>query len=283
MSKTLNMNTSHNVTCRKGFTLIELLVVIAIIAILAAMLLPALSKAKLKATMAVCRSNHKQLVLGFSMYAADDGDIMQASVTPNNSYNGAGYYLAMDLPAGMPTATALAQTTIQLQTSPLYSYLGNNSAVFHCPSDRRFLNLQVGSGWAYVSYSKAEGMNGCGNVPYKTSYATSYRKLGSVQFPTQSFVFIEESDPRGHNEGTWECSNQGWIDGFAIFHGNVTTFSFADGHVESHKWNDSATIAAAQGFATGVSEFFWAGGTLSNPDYVWVWNNYRFQNWGPLQ
>jgi len=276
------MNPIRNVTGRKGFTLIELLVVIAIIAILAAMLLPALSKAKLKATMAVCRSNHKQLVLGFSMYAADDGDIMQASVTPNSSYNGAGYYLATDLPAGMDTGKALAQTTIQLQTSPLYSYLGKSSAIFHCPSDRRFLNLQVGKGWAYVSYSKAEGMNGYGNVPYNNTDETSYIKLGSVRFPTKSFVFIEESDPRGYNGGTWECSNQGWVDGFAIFHGIVTTFSFADGHVESHKWSDPATITAAQGFATGVAEFYWAGGTPANPDYVWVWNNYRFQNWGPL-
>jgi len=259
-----------------GFTLIELLVVIAIIAILAGLLLPVLSKAKLKAWMAACRNNQKQLAYAFVMYANENQDVMQATQTPSGYYNGGGYYLASALPLGTDVNTAELQTIKQLETSPLFPY-AKNPVSYHCPHDLRYRNLKVGSGWAYVSYSKADGMNGQGwgtEVPYQ--------KLGDVRFSSESFVFIEESDPRGYNEGTWVCDKTGWVDGFAIFHGISTTFSFADSHVENHNWRDGATITAAQGFAQGISEFYWAGGVPSNPDFQWVWNNYRFQGWTPL-
>ena len=273
---TLKLRTSPH---RGGFTLIELLVVIAIIAILAAMLLPALSSAKLKATMATCRNNHKELALAFIMYANDNMDVMQS--TTSGGYNGGGFYIASDLAAGTSPFLAEQQTGTQLATSPLYPYLKNPS-VFHCPSDLRFKRLKVGSGWAYVSYSKAEGMNGGGWTDGNGAVEAVYTKLAEVQLPSDSFVFIEESDPRGYNEGTWVCDSTGWVDGFAIFHSDITSFSFIDGHAEHHRWHDAATIAASKGFAQGISEFFWAGGVPSNPDYQWVWNHYRFKSWKPL-
>ena len=259
---------------RSGFTLIELLVVIAIIAILAAMLLPALSSAKLKATMAACRNNQKQLALAFIMYANDNGDTMQS--TTAGGFNGGGYYVATDLAAGTPPFNAEALTATQLQTSPLFPY-AKTPAVFHCPGDLRYRHLKVGSGWAYASYSKAEGLNGGG-----WGSETVYTKMGQVRPPSEAFIFIEESDPRGYNEGTWVMDKTGWVDGFAIFHGIITSFSFLDGHVESHRWRDPATIHASQDFAQGKGDFYWAGGLPSNPDFQWTWFKYRFQAWTPL-
>jgi hypothetical protein len=97
-------------------------------------------------------------------------------------------------------------------------------------------------------------------------------------------VFVEEADSRGYNMGTWviNTSPPGWVDPFTIFHGQVSTFGFQDGHSESHKWLDGATIKAARDSGAGKDSFYWAGGTARNPDFRWVWDRYRYVNWKPL-
>jgi prepilin-type N-terminal cleavage/methylation domain-containing protein/prepilin-type processing-associated H-X9-DG protein len=265
-------------TARSAFTLIELLVVIAIIAILAAMLLPALSKAKLKATLTVDKSNQKQIVTAMMMYAGDFQDaILSNRDAAGNTLNGGGYYVATAIPAGTSKELAERQTLLQLQTSPISPYLGKVMKVFHCPGDLRYKQLAVGSGWAYATYSKADGMNGGGWHGQKP-----YLKFSAVRPPNMAMVFLEEADPRGYNNGTWVMDNTGWVDPFAIFHGTVSTFSFADGHVESHKWNDPQTIKAARDSANGQSSFYWPGGVKSNRDFFWAWDHYRFADWAPL-
>ena len=79
-------------------------------------------------------------------------------------------------------------------------------------------------------------------------------------------------------------SPPGWVDGFAAFHGMLTTFAFADSHVESHRWLETTTIKAATDFAKGTGDFYWSGGDVKkNRDFIWVWNHYQWPSWKALQ
>ena len=282
---------------RQAFTLVELLVVIAIIAILAALLMPTLSRAKQKAQGAVCLSSGKQMMTAMIMYTGDNNDFYPPNPDDGNTMAGYNWCCGQ---AGIGQDQEFDPDIIRDPSrSLLINYLGGNANLFRCPADRRYgtydgtnsanfgrqvpaartfaMNQAVGTidpgfeqgGPGVHSGIPTIAVNGpwlnnqhdhIRDTPWHTFCKSSDNRTPG---PSMLWVLLDE-DARDLNDAAFGFGMDvpSWIDLPGTYHNYGCGFAFADGHSETHQWVSKSPKQGGGTLITSAAE---------QVDYQWMW------------
>lgn len=220
---------------RKGFTLIELLAVIAVIAIMAALLLPALSRARDQARVAYCLNNLRQLTLCLQLYASENQDCLP----PNNSvmgFSGTNYSVLAASISWCPDKPREDTTPEHIAQGVLWRY-NANASIYHCPADKATV---PGSGaLRQRSYNMSQSING--STDSNLSFIPNWTRFTQIRNTSGAFVFIDESADSMY-DSEFGCPFEGslwgdtWWDLPADRHSQGGVLSFVDGHAEHWQW-----------------------------------------------
>jgi prepilin-type N-terminal cleavage/methylation domain-containing protein len=245
---------------RNGFTLIELAVVLATLALLAAMLLPALAQTRQNSQVIECLANQRQLAVAWMMYARDNNDkLVPVGSTMDQPASFAenpltdpqlqpGGSLAQFCPGNLQSAamTAGPYYTNWIKAGLIYPYV-QNIAVYKCPAD---LSRQpYGASPIFAKYSDRTYSVNCyvGGMQWWDTNYKLYRKLSDMNRPgpAHTWVFIEES-PASIDDCYFALDPANptlWYNSPAVLHGNWSVMTYADGHSEAHRWMDANMIS----------------------------------------
>lgn len=245
-----------------AFTLIELLVVISIIALLLAVIMPALTAAKRQAQSIICLSHLNGLSKSWLLYAEENNhEIIGANTGKAVKHE----YSWVEAPqdqsgAVMSGSSTLEEKIIGIEKGLMYPYT-ETPDIYHCPGDKRSKGAaEAGSGiGGYRSYSIADGLRGRTYNPTTRTYRSPYgydghTKVTAIKSPGSKYVFMEDFGMQGYNVNGWGIligqyktgSQLKMSDPIAIFHGNSSTFAFADGHGQRHRWRQKEILDMAE-------------------------------------
>jgi len=249
---------------RTGFTLIELLVVISVIALLMAILMPALQKAREQGMRAVCLNNVKQLALAWILYAdSNDDKIVSAYTGPMGRYGPkdercwVGDVGGIGVPEGH---LSVEEQIAGIKDGALWPYV-RDLDLYKCPTGVRD---------EMVTYALPDSMNGVeiGDVARKNLII---KNRMAIKRPAARFVFVDEGRITGLSFTVY-YTQPSWWDLVAIRHSGGTNWSFADGHSEFRKWTDPRTLDYS--WRSRVGDPYQPG----NEDLHWV----QRRHWGDL-
>ena len=231
---------------RSGFTLIELLVVIAIIAILAALLLPALAGAKAKAYGIMCMSNNKQLMLACQMYLGDNGDSFPGSLSGGAAQSVSDNKYAPWVLGWLDWGTSSQNTNHLLLTDPRYAklapYTSSVKNLYRCPADNFLSSVQRARGWSQrvrsVSGNAGIGAGNCEEGPWSAIYL-HVKKSSEIKFPSPSdaWMYMDEHPDSINDAAFFSPGADRWMDLPASYHNGAGGIAFVDGHAEIKRWH----------------------------------------------